>query len=222
MYLTKEINSVSESTPKEIKEKALRTLLWFGIVSIVMLFGGLTSAYLVRQGEGKWVAFALPNLFIISSIVIVLSSLTLQWSLSSIKLGKQKQFITGLSLTVLLGIGFVICQYLSWSELYHNGIVFTGTIGDITTNYQYIPSGNETAADAATAGNVAGSFLYVLTGLHVAHVLAGIIVLLIVFSRALMGKYSVNSYNGVRLCSTFWHFLGGLWLYLFFFLLYIR
>ncbi len=222
MFLARPANQPLDSIPSEVKDKAMRTLLWFGIVSIIMLFGGLTSAYLVRQGEGKWAEFALPGLFQISSIVIILSSVAIQWALYSVRKNNIANLKIGLSLALLFGSAFVVCQYFAWSELYRNGIVFTGQISDIKTDFQYIPSGKETAIDAAQVGNVAGSFLYVLTGLHVAHLLAGLIALLIVFSRAILGKYSVVNYNGVRLCTIYWHFLGGLWLYLFFFLLYIR
>ena len=214
--------NLGSPTETEIKRKAMRALLWLGIVSIVMLFAGLTSAYIVRQGEGKWVDFALPKLFLLSSLIIILSSVTMQWGLMSVKNGIIKNFKTAMLLTVILGFGFVISQYYAWSELYHNGIVFTGTIKDIKTDFKYIPSGKETVADVSDAGNVAGSFLYVITGLHVAHVLVGMIALFVVFSRALLGKYTVVNYNGVKMCAIYWHFLGGLWLYLFLFLLYIR
>ncbi len=220
-YMPEAIKPVNPADP-EIKKKALRALLWLGIVSIVMLFGGLTSAYIVRQGEGKWVEFALPQLFKLSSVIIVLSSLSMQWGLSAIKKDKIKILKTALFITFLLGLGFIVSQYYAWSELYHNGIVFTGRISDIKTDYQYIPSGKETVAEVSDAGNVAGSFLYVLTGLHVMHLIVGVIALIIVFSRALLGKYTLTNYNGVKMCAIYWHFLGGLWLYLFFFLLYIR
>jgi cytochrome c oxidase subunit 3 len=206
----------------EIKKKALQTLLWLGIVSIAMLFAGLTSAYIVRQGEGKWVEFELPKLFTLSSVIIVLSSLTMQWGLSSIMKNNVRLLKIALLLTLLLGFGFITSQYFAWSELFHNGIVFTGRISDIKTNFTYVPSGRETVSEVSDAGNVAGSFLYVLTGLHGAHLIVGVIVLIIVFSRASFGKYSVTNYNGVKMCAIYWHFLGGLWLYLFFFLLYIR
>jgi cytochrome c oxidase subunit 3 len=206
----------------EILKKALRALLWVGMISITMLFAGLTSAYIVRQGEGKWVEFSLPQLFAVSSAIILLSSVTMQWGLNSVKKNNLKNLKLGLLLTLILGIGFVTCQYFAWTELYQKGIVFTGTVGQIKTDFTYVPSGSETAAQASDAGNVAGSFLYVITGLHVAHVLAGLISLIIVFSRALRGKYSGTNYNGVRMCSIYWHFLDGLWLYLFLFLLYIR
>ena len=211
-----------DPTEPEIKSKAMRALLWLGIVSIVMLFAGLTSAYIVRQGEGKWVDFALPQLFKLSSLIIILSSVTMQWGLVSVKKNNIRNLKTALLLTVILGFGFVISQYYAWTDLYHNGIVFTGTIKDIKTDFHYVPSGKESVTDVSDAGNVAGSFLYVITGLHVAHVLVGLIALIIVFSRALIGKYTVVNYNGVKMCAIFWHFLGGLWLYLFLFLLYIR
>ncbi len=214
--------NLGSPTETEIKRKAMRALLWLGIVSIVMLFAGLTSAYIVRQGEGKWVDFPLPKLFLLSSLIIILSSVTMQWGLMSVKNNSIKNFKTAMLLTVILGFGFVISQYYAWSDLYHDGIVFTGTIKDIKTDFKYIPSGKETVADVSDAGNVAGSFLYVITGLHVAHVLVGMIALFVVFSRALLGKYTVVNYNGVKMCAIYWHFLGGLWLYLFLFLLYIR
>ncbi len=219
--MSQTLNSVIPAE-SEIKSKALRALLRLGIISIVMLFAGLTSAYIVRQGEGKWVDFELPQLFQLSSIIIIVSSLAMQWGLISIKKNNTKNLITALFITVILGFGFVISQYYAWTDLYKNGIVFTGTIKDIKTDFQYIPSGKETLKDVSDAGNVAGSFLYVITGLHVAHVLVGVFALIIVFSRALLRKYTVVNYNGVKLCAIYWHFLGGLWLYLFLFLLYIR
>jgi cytochrome c oxidase subunit 3 len=222
MFYVQQANLPINPAEPEVKKKALRALLWLGIVSIAMLFAGLTSAYIVRQGEGKWVEFALPQLFKISSLIIILSSISIQWGLVSIKKNNSARLKVAMFITLILGIGFIISQYYAWSELYHNGIVFTGRIQDIKTDFKYIPSGNETAADAADAGNVAGSFLYVLTGLHVAHLLVGVIALIVVFSRALIGKYSIVNYNGVKMCAIYWHFLGGLWLYLFFFLLYIR
>lgn len=203
-------------------QKAKRSLVILGIISIVMLFAGLTSGYIVRQGEGKWVEFALPQTFIISTIIILLSSIPMQWALVSIRKDNRKNMSIGLILTALLGLGFVFTQYMAWSELFGQGIAFTGRIKDVSTDYTYIPSGIETAEQAGDAGNVAGSFLYVITGLHVLHLLAGIIALFVVFSRATSNKYSSANYNEVKMCTIYWHFLGGLWLYLFFFLLYIR
>ena len=222
MFLKSESYQQANYLEPDIKRKALRSLLWLGIVSIVMLFGGLTSAYIVRQGEGKWVQFDLPKLFFISSIIIVLSSLTMQWGLNAIKKDNLKKLRIAMVLTAILGAGFVISQYYAWSDLYYKGIVFTGHISDIKTDFKYIPAGKETLSDVGGVGNVSGSFLYVITGLHVAHLLVGVIALIIVFSRAIAGRDNATNYNGVKMCAIYWHFLGGLWLYLFLFLLYIR
>jgi cytochrome c oxidase subunit III len=201
---------------------AKRGLLWFGIISIVMLFAGLTSAYMVRQGEGKWLQFAMPNLFMVSTLIILVSSATIQWAVTSIKNNNTGSFRTALLLTTVLGLGFVLFQYLAWQELVSQGIYFVGKIKDVTAPATYIAAGNETLADAANSGNVAASFLYVITGLHVVHLLGGILALLFVNIKAFRGKYSAANYNGVRMCATYWHFLDGLWLYLFVFLWYIR
>jgi cytochrome c oxidase subunit 3 len=222
MFFVQNAQKPADAFEPEMKRKALRSLLWFGMISITMLFAGLTSAYLVRQGEGKWVEFALPKFFYISSLVILLSSVSMQWALNAIKKNNTRQLKNAMVITVILGSAFILTQYMAWSELYNNGIVFTGRISDIKTEFNYVPSGSEKLEEASSVGNVAGSFLYVLTGLHIAHLFAGVIALIIVFSRALKGKYSAVNYNGVRMCTIYWHFLDGLWLYLFLFLLYIR
>lgn len=173
-----------------------KIILWVGIISIIMIFAGLTSAYIVRQAEGNWVEFDLPREFYISSALILLSSLTLNSSLVNIKRGNQGKTTLFLALTLLLGLGFVFSQYFGWDSLVNQGIHFVG--------------------------NPSGSFLYVLTGLHVAHLLAGLISLTVTLIRSKTGKYTADSYLGIELCAIYWHFLGGLWVYLFFFLLLIR
>src|SRR6185369_9880892 len=178
-------------TEKQIlKLKASKGLLWFGIISITMLFAGLTSAYIVRQGEGKWVQFAMPELFKLSTLFIVLSSVTMQWAVRTIKHNNKKNLKLAMTLTAALGIGFVVFQYLSWSQLVSQGIYLVGQVKDIQVPFQYIPAGKETATEVGTTGNVAGSFLYVITGLHIAHLLGGMIAIFVVLSRAFIGKYS--------------------------------
>jgi len=213
---------LAEQEKIELGKKAKRALLWFGIISILMLFAGLTSAYMVRQGEGKWVQFALPQLFIVSTVIIVMSSVSMQWAVVAVKKNQISTVKTAVLITFLLGIGFVVFQYLAWKELVSQGIYFVGTVKDITTQFTYVPAGNETVAQAGDIGNVAASFLYVITGLHVAHLLGGILALTVVLIKSFRGKYSSSNYNGIVVCSIYWHFLDALWVYLFFFLLYIR
>lgn len=207
----------------EKQRSSKRMLLWFGIISIVMLFAGLTSAYIVRQGEGKWVQFEMPSLFLVSTILIFVSSFSMQWAVMAIKRNNKTAMTIALGITFLLGIGFVISQYYSWAQLVDQGIYFAGRIKDIKTEFKYLPTvKRESVSMVGDAGNVAGSFLYAITALHVAHLLGGIIAIFLVFSRALGGKYSAANYNGVTVCAIYWHFLDGLWIYLYLFLLYIK
>ncbi|MBK5286672.1 MAG: cytochrome c oxidase subunit 3 [Bacteroidia bacterium] len=184
-----------------------------------MLFAGLTSAYMVRQGEGKWVKFDLPGLFMVSTAMIIFSSVTLQWALVSVKKNNLPKMNLALGLTAILGLGFVLFQYLAWKQLVAGGIYFVGTVKDINMHYEYVRAGTENPSDVQ---NVAGSFLYALTGLHVTHLVGGLIALSVVLWRAILKKYNANSYEGISVCAIYWHFLDGLWIYLYLFLIFIR
>lgn len=204
------------------KIRTRKTLLWFGLISIVMLFAGLTSAYIVRQSEGKWAQFDLPNTFIISTLLILGSSVPMQLAVSAAAAGERRKLTNYLIITLLLGLGFVISQFFAWTALISNGIHLTGNLAQIKTDFTYIPAGNETAAAAGAVGNVSASFLYVITALHILHLAGGILALFVVLSRAAREKYTPSDYTGVSMCALYWHFLDGLWVYLFLFLFFIR
>ena len=80
----------------------------------------------------------------------------------------------------------------------------------------------ETAEQAGEAGNVSASFLYAITALHILHLFGGVLALIIVLSRSIRKRYTPAEHSGVSMCATYWHFLGGLWVYLFFFLFFVR
>lgn len=228
--------AASISKPRYERVNTRKFLLWLGIASIVMLFAGLTSAYIVRQGEGRWVDFKLPSLFIVSTIMIVLCSLTLHWAVVSVKKNNLPRMNLALIMAAVFGLGFVLFQYLASKQLVEGGIYLSGSVRDINMDYQYISADttnpriklilkdnpdlkNENPLDVQ---NVAGSFLYTIAGLHVAHVLSAIIALTVVLWRALRKKYAAANYEGISLCATYWHFLDGLWIYLYLFLIFIR
>ena len=167
-------------------------IVWLFIVTIVMLFAALTSAYIVKQSEGNWFYFDLPGIFWITTAIIVLSSVTMQLAYraaGSDEIGKLKSFLI---ITVLLGAGFLVGQYHSWKQLVDKDVYFVG--------------------------NPSGSFLYVLTGLHAIHIISGLVFLLIVIVSAFRFKIHSKNKISIEMCTTYWHFLGGLWLYLFLFL----
>lgn len=183
----------------EIRQKATKNLLWVGILSIIMLFAGLTSAYIVRQAEGQWLVFDIPNAFYLSTLFIMLSSLGLIWANKSAKGNDYGGVKLGLIATLILGLAFTYFQFEGWSQLRAQDVFFAGK-----------------------ESNAAGSFMYVITGLHLAHLFAGFLSLIYTFAQATQGKYNSDGKLGLELCSLYWHFLGLLWVYLFFFLLYIR
>jgi heme/copper-type cytochrome/quinol oxidase subunit 3 len=110
---------------------ARKNLLWVGIASIVMMFAGLTSAYVVLQKDHYWVMTDLPSMFLYSTIIILISSVTMWWALRSLKASNFGSFKKGIIVTLILGIAFSFTQYLGWQELIVDGKVFVGHIGDI-------------------------------------------------------------------------------------------
>jgi len=181
------------------QKKASKPLLWVGILSIVMMFAGLTSAYVVRADNGNWLLFELPSAFYLSTAVIITSSLTLFYAFRMAKSSNKKGIIIGLLATFILGLLFSYFQYVGWGELYSKQIVFGGK-----------------------SSNASGSFLYLITFLHLLHLFAGLISLLVTLKNAIKGQYNAQNTLGLELCSIYWHFLDILWVYLFLFLYYIR
>jgi cytochrome c oxidase subunit III len=178
-----------------------KILLWLAMVSMIMLFAGLTSAYIVRQAEGNWLEFDMPRTFSISTAVLLISSISMNRAVSFGRQGNMRKLRNALGITLILGLLFVLLQLVGWNELVKQGIFMGGS-----------------------TANPSGSFLYVLTGLHLAHLAGGLFylayVLLISIRNARM--FTARNLLSVELCSTFWHFLDGLWIYLFLFLLFAR
>jgi cytochrome c oxidase subunit 3 len=184
---------------REAKRKTAKPLLWIGIVSIVMLFAGLTSAYVVRADNGNWAMFSLPDITIISTAIIITSSLTMVVAQQAIKKGNYRLTALGLFLTLGLGIAFFVTQWMGWSILTRQGIYFVGKYS-----------------------NASGSFLYLIALMHLLHMVGGLIALSVSFTKTLLKKYSASDYLGIELTAIYWHFLDVLWVYLFLFLYFYR
>ena len=184
---------IVEEAKKPLSMHPKKFGMWLFMVTVVMIFASLTSAYIVRQAEGNWVVFELPNLLTITSGIIILSSVSMHYTYLMAKKDNLDQVKVGVVVTFILGVTFLIGQLYAWGDLVNNNVFFVG--------------------------NPSGSFLYVLTGLHGLHLVSGIIFLIIVLISTF--KYQVHSKNlaQIQMCATYWHFLGGLWIYLFVFLL---
>ena len=185
---------------KEAKRKTAKPLLYIGIVSIVMLFAGLTSAYVVRADNGNWLVFQLPDIAIISTAIIITSSLTMLMAQNAIKKDNYNLTLLGLFLTLALGIAFFFTQIQGWKQLTtEQGIYFIGK-----------------------DSNASGSFLYLIALVHLAHMVGGLIALIVSLTKAVLKKYSSSDYLGIELTAIYWHFLDLLWVYLFLFLYFYR
>mgnify|MGYP000471433412 FL=1 len=167
--------------------------MWLFIVSIVMLFAAFTSAYLVRKAEGNWVEFEMPSLFSYSTGVLILSSISMHYSLLAAKKDQFNALRISISITFVLGLLFLIMQFYGWIQLVEMNVFFVG--------------------------NPSGSFVYVFSGLHGLHLVSGLIVLTFALVAAFRFKINAKSLTQIKICSTYWHFLDALWLYLFVFLL---
>ena len=197
--------------PLDLKvSKAKKMMLWFGMISITMTFAGLTSAFIVSSSRPDWLdSFVLPNWFTISTVSIVFSSIFFQLAKSrldkyvrvslpeNINIYIERNNVNILLvLTIITAIVFVVSQFLGFNEIISQGYYFTGPESSVTTSY-----------------------VYILVFLHLAHLFAGMIVLTVVISKFNKQKYEKNKL-GFELALIFWHFLGALWIYLFFFIKY--
>ncbi len=188
-------------TPEQIvntQQKSREALMWLGIISMIMFFAGLTSAYVVRRGEaGSWVVIDLPYLFYYSTATILLASALFVYSYNKLKAGELQSFKLTMLGTLALGILFVVMQFQAYGYLVERGL--------------YLASNNP-----------ASSFLYILTAAHLAHLLGGLLMLLLVVVKAIRNKYSATNNHGIYVASIYWHFLGVLWVLLFLFLIFFR
>ena len=181
---------------KPLSTNPKKFVLWLFMVSIIMLFAGLTSAYIVRRLEGNWVQFELPGIFWVNTIVLLLSSATIHWAYLSAKRNNLNDLKIALIFTTVLGSGFLYGQFVGWQHLVEIGVYLVG--------------------------NPSGSFMYVFTGVHGFHLITGVIFMIIVLILSVQHKVHSKSMLSIEMCATYWHFLDGLWLYLFIFMLLSR
>ena len=183
---------IVEEPKKPLAMHPKKFAMWLFMGSILMLFASWTSAYIVRQAEGNWLYFDLPSLFYYTTGIIVFSSVTMQSAYFAARKGRVDRLKNLLALTAVLGIIFLVGQILAWSELVKNSVYLVG--------------------------NPSGSFVYVITGFHGLHIVSAIIFLLVVLNSAAKKRIGSANMAQMEMCTTYWHFLGGLWVYLFIFL----
>ena len=186
------MSAIANEAPKRIHPH--KFTLWVAMGSIIMMFAGLTSAYIVKKNQSSWLEFDLPVVFMYSTLVIMASSLTVHLAAKAFKAREMARYRTLITVTALLGVVFMALQILGFMDLEARNIALTGA-----------------------KSNSAASFLLVITGLHMLHVLGGVIALLVMFIRAYVSSVKNYSSLSIELVGTYWHFVDILWIYLFIF-----
>ncbi|WP_253906500.1 cytochrome c oxidase subunit 3 [Chitinophaga sp. SYP-B3965] len=162
--------------------------MWIAMASITMMFIGFTSAYVVKRAQANWLSFNLPGIFWVSTAVILTSSLTIHLALRQFKARNMSSYKQLITLTALLGIAFAVCQIIGFTDMKNHGLALDTT--------------------------VSASFIYVIVGAHILHVLGGVVVLVIMFARAYRTRIRTYSPVPIEVAATYWHFVDGLWIYL--------
>ncbi|GGK12690.1 cytochrome oxidase subunit III [Yeosuana aromativorans] len=191
---------LTQGTEKEKTIRAKKMMLWFGIISLIMSFAAWTSAFIVSSTRTDWLKdFQLPNQFVISTVIIFVSSLTFIFAKSALKKDNRSLTTVWLLATLVLGVVFIYSQFLGFKQIIDLGYNFTGPTSNVTMSY-----------------------IYLIAMVHILHVVAGLICLLVVIFNHLRQKYNRSKMLGFELATTFWHFIDILWVYLFLFLYFVR
>lgn len=246
---------VFEGLDPEIKVRTRKMMMWFIILAIVMLFGGITSALIVLYGKLIWLHMAVPVNFWISNIFIVASSTTLILALKALKKGEKSKGLALHVTTLALGIGFAVSQHAGWSYLAERGLGYTitqneqglssyrwNTLGKLSGEYgsdywfemnneRLVKEGSEfykpsdpskpVTNTVMTTFNAFGAMLSVVIYVHIAHLIFGLIYLIVNTVRIIKGSIHRENTLSIYISGMYWHFLGGLWLYLFYFLFFL-
>lgn len=183
------------STPQKNRIHPHKFTLWVAIGSMLMMFAGLTSAYIVKSGQANWEVIDTPKQFWYSTAVLLISSLTVQMAVRSFKQREMNKYRVLVLVTLILGIAFVLLQWFGFKWMWNNGVHFNG-------------SG-------------AGQFLYVIAGLHGVHVLGGIVALVLLVGKAFFGQTKIYNAVPIEMMRTYWHFVDLLWLYLLVFFIWL-
>ncbi len=194
---------LTQGTPEEKKARAKKMMLSFGIGSLIMSFAGLISAFIVsskQRIDKDWLAdYELPNAFLISVGIIVFSSLTFILAKRALKQNNRQKTSVWLLATLILGISFIFSQIEGFRQIIEAGYNFTGPTSNITMSY-----------------------IYLIAVVHIGHVIAGLICIIVVIYNHFKQKYNANNMLGLELAANFWHFVDLLWLVLFLFLYFFR
>ena len=178
---------------RPVPQRSYITGLTMGLAAILMFFMALVSAFIVRKGlSNDWQAFPLPQILWLNTAILLASSATIQVARRKLAREDVADFRRWWAVTTGLGLLFVAGQLVAWHQLAHEGVYL--------------------------ASNPSSSFFYLLTAAHGIHLLGGIIALAVIGWRSWQ-KTNVTRSTATEMASIYWHFMDGLWIFLFLLLL---
>ncbi|WP_109301476.1 cytochrome c oxidase subunit 3 [Aquimarina sp. AU474] len=191
---------LTQGTTQEKIDRSKKTMMWFAMVSMAMVFAGLTSAYVVSKTRKDWSTdLVFPQPFIYSILVVLASSVTFYLVKKAIE-NNNRGMATALLLTTLaLGVLFVFLQFEGFNDIVNQGYHFTGP-----------------------TSNIISTFMFIIVVTHLAHIVGGLLVLLVVIYNHFKQKYKIGQTLGLELGAMYWHFVDFLWVYLFLFLYFVK
>ena len=158
------------------------------LATVSMLFAAFTAALLIRRTGADWTPVELPTIVWLNAVVIVGSSVLVEYSKRALRRGDTVYSPVWLALGSVLGLLFLAGQWVAWQALIAQGV--------------FLPSSPHAA------------FFYMLSAVHGAHVLGGLGALVWTLNRAFRGVYTATSHTGLTHTAIYWHFVGALWVYL--------
>jgi cytochrome c oxidase subunit 3 len=173
--------------------------LWVAIGSILMMFAGLTSAYIVKRSQASWLMIEIPTMFWYSTATILASSVTVQLALKALKKREMFNYERLLLVTAVLGVLFIVLQVVGFRQFAAQDIRLVGA-----------------------GSNASYSFLLAISGMHGVHVLGGVVALVVIAIRALNSSTRNYSSLPLEIAATYWHFVDALWIYLFIFFTWMK
>lgn len=239
--------AVPQVTERDLKVRARQNVTYLLLFAIVMFFAALSSAYVVsKSSTDYWISFRIPNAFWYSTAIIAVSSLTVQMALMTVRKGNGRGAALWMAITLMLGVAFSYSQFSGWTELVARKMSLvtdkiTMTQGVYGVDYSvarkgvtldqvdgqfYLPDDLAHAkplnAEMSDFWNAASGYFYILTVGHWVHLLVGLMLLAILAVKAFIGRYDAVYHTGVWQGTMYWHFLGGLWVYLLLFLVVVH
>ncbi len=185
---------------KQQSAKSYKMILLFAMVSMTMMFAGLTSAFVVSKSRVDWLKdFQLPSAFYISTALIIACSITFHLAKKAIQKDNYSQTTMMLLATLVLGVSFVVSQFVGFGQIIESGYYMTGQGSSITV-----------------------TFLYIIAFIHLLHLAGGLISLLIIIYNHFKQKYNSTQTLGIELGAMYWHFLDLLWVLLFLFIYFFK